>query len=85
MKAGRGTFPAARRLLAQNVMACTFHLVRQVQQRAPVGDIRELMAERRRLLADLARHVNVRGGAGSLAALRAAVAESDRTLEALIG
>ncbi len=85
MNGERGAVPAARRLLAQNVTASTFRLVREVQQRAPAASIRGLMQERRSLLAELARHVNAGGGAGSLAALRAAVAESDRTLEALIG
>ncbi|MDQ2641805.1 MAG: hypothetical protein M3Y79_14640 [Pseudomonadota bacterium] len=81
----RGAIPAARRLLAQNVMASTFRLVRSVRECAPMATIREQMGERQRLMADLARHVNTGEGAGSLAALRAAVAESDRTLEQLIG
>lgn len=85
VNAMRSAVPAARRLLAQNVMAFTFRLAREVQERAPAATIRELMDERQRLMAELARHVNARGGAGPLAALRAAVAESDRTLEALIG
>lgn len=81
----RGAVPAARRLLAQNVTASTFRLVREVSERAPASFIRGLMRERQRQMADLARHVNTGEGAGSLAALKAAVAESDRTLEALIG
>ncbi|HWL63632.1 MAG TPA: hypothetical protein VNQ32_12590 [Steroidobacteraceae bacterium] len=85
MNTVRGAMPAARRLLAQNVMASTFQLVRSVCERAPTATIRELMGERQRQMADLARHVNTGEGAGSLAALRAAVAESDRTLEQLIG
>jgi hypothetical protein len=47
--------------------------------------MRHLMGERRQLLARLARDVNSSGSVGSLTALRAAVAESDRTLEALLG
>jgi hypothetical protein len=47
--------------------------------------MRRLMGERRELLARLARDVNTPEAVGSLTALRAAVAESDRTLEALLG
>jgi hypothetical protein len=43
------------------------------------------MGERQRLLAELARDVNTTEGVGALTALTAAVAESDRTLEALLG
>jgi hypothetical protein len=43
------------------------------------------MRERRRLLVHLARNVDGLACAGSLAALTAAVAESDRTLGALLG
>lgn len=76
---------AACRLLARNVTAATYQLVRGMVDARSGEAIRTLMAERQRLLAELARHVNVTGGAGSLAALRAAVAESDRTLEQMIG
>jgi hypothetical protein len=75
----------AQRLLAQSVMASTHQLVRSVRDGRQPAAIRGLMGERRRLLAELARYVNVPGGAGSLAALEAAVNESDRTLEKLIG
>ena len=75
---------AACRLLARNVTAATYQLVRGIVDAHSGEVIRMLMAERQRLLAELARHVNVTGAAGSLAALRAAVAESDRTLEQMI-
>jgi hypothetical protein len=73
------------RLLAQSVMASTHQLVRLVRDGGQVTRIRHLMGERQRLLSELARYVNGTGGVGSLAALEAAVAESDRTLEALLG
>ena len=85
MNAPCGDVPAARRLLAQNVMASTFQLVRSVRDGAPQAAIRELMGERQLRMVELARHLDTPVGAGSLAALRAAVAESDRTLEMLIG
>jgi hypothetical protein len=76
---------ATRRLLAQNVTASTYQLVRSLQDARAPTVIRKLMGERRRLLSTLARDVNGAEGVDSLAALHAAVAESDRTLEALIG
>jgi hypothetical protein len=76
---------AARRLLAQSVMASTYQLVRGLRDQRTAAAIRRLMRERQRLLAELARDVDVPGGVGSLAALKAVVAESDRTLEQLIG
>jgi hypothetical protein len=77
--------PAARRLLAQNVTAYTYQLVSSLQNARAPAVIRRLMGDRQRLLAELARDVNAKEEVDSLAALRAAVAESDRTLEALIG
>jgi hypothetical protein len=74
-----------RRMLAQNVMASTHQLVRSLCDGGGSAAIRRLMGERRRLLAELARNVNASGGVGSLAALEAAVAESDQALEQLIG
>jgi hypothetical protein len=85
MNAMRGGERASRRLLAQSVMASTFQLVRSVRDQQPSTTIRDQMGERQRLMAELARHLDAVEGAGSLAALRAAVAESDRTLEELIG
>jgi hypothetical protein len=73
------------RMLAQNVTAATHQLVRSLCVGGRPAAIRRLMGERRRLLAELARNVNASGGVGSLAALEAAVAESDHALEQLIG
>lgn len=83
---GATTNAASRqRLLAQGVMASTHRLVRSLRDGRQSAAIRHLMGERRRLLAELARYVNDGQGVGSLAALAAAVGESDRTLEKLIG
>lgn len=72
------------RLLAQGVTASTFQIVRGVLGAADSDAIRSLMAERQRLLGELARYMNTERHVGSLAALRASVAESDRTLEILL-
>lgn len=72
------------RLLAQGVTASTFQIVRGVRDAAGRDAIRSLMAERHRLLGELARYMNTDRHVGSLAALRASVAESDRTLETLL-
>jgi hypothetical protein len=76
---------ASQRLLVQGVLASTLQLVRQVGDGREPALVRGLMGERRRMLAELARNMEAIGGAGSLAALAAAMAESDRTLEALLG
>jgi len=76
--------PAQARLLAQNVISSTFQIVHGVRDAGLHARIRGLMAERRHWLAELARYMDAHQHAGSLAALSAAVAESDRTLEALI-
>ena len=75
----------AGRLLAQGVMASTFQLVRDVRDAGDNVAIRNLMAERQRLLGELARYMNADRHVGSLTALTAAVAESDRTLEVMLG
>lgn len=80
-----GTARASQRLLVQGVLASTLQLVRQVRDGREPAAVRGLMGERRRMLAELARDVESIAGAGSLAALSAAMAESDRTLEALLG
>ena len=73
------------RMLALGVVASTMQLVRALEDgRAPAA-VQGLMQERRRLLAELARKVDSPAGVGSLAALEAAVAESDRTFGALLG
>jgi hypothetical protein len=77
--------PSAGYLLAQCVVLATQQLVRAVRDGLPATTVRRLMRERRSLLGHLARNVDDQAGAGSLAALRAAVAESDRTLGALLG
>lgn len=80
-----GAARASERLLVQGVLASTLQLVRQVRDGRESAVVRSLMGERRRMLAELARDMDVVAGAGSLAALSAAMAESDRTLEALLG
>ena len=77
--------PAARLLLVQGVIASTLQLVRSVRDGQEAPAVRELMLERRRMLAELARDEAVQGLPGSVWALREAVVESDRTLEALLG
>jgi hypothetical protein len=76
---------AARLLLVQGVIASTMQLVRSVRDGQQAPAVRELMLERRRMLAELARDEAVQGLPGSVWALREAVVESDRTLEALLG
>ena len=71
-------------MLALGVVASTLQLVRAMEDGHAPAALRELMRERRRLLAELARKVDDPRHAGSLAALAAAVSESDRTLGALI-
>jgi hypothetical protein len=78
-------FPASARLQAQSVMAFTHQLVRGLQDGHSTVAMHRLLGERRQSLARLARDVNTPEAVGSLTALRAAVAESDRTLEALLG
>ncbi len=76
---------AAQRLLVQGVVASTMQLVHGIQDGREVVDVRRLMQERRRMLAELAPVEPVAGQGGTFWALHAAVAESDRTLEALLG
>jgi hypothetical protein len=71
--------------LAQGVVASTLQLVRAMQDGGSAANVRCLMQQRQRLLARLARKMDDPGHVGSLAALTAAVAESDRTLGALLG
>lgn len=74
----------ARRLLVNGVLASTNQLVRGLCEGAPQEKLVQLMRERRRMLGELAAVVDGAGSAGSMGALSAAVAESDRTVEALI-
>lgn len=76
---------ASQRLLVQGVLASTLQLVRHVREGREPALVRGLMGERRRMLAQLAPGMEAAAGAGALAALTAAMQESDRTLEALLG
>lgn len=76
---------AARRLLVQGVMASTAQLVRSVRDGREAGEVRGLMSERRRLLGELVEQERGPENASLLVALAQAVAESDRTLEHLLG
>jgi hypothetical protein len=76
---------ATERLLALGVVASTMALVRAMEKGGEPELLQDMMQERRRLLGELARKMDTYGDAGSLAALSAAVAESDRTLGAMIG
>lgn len=80
-----GASTAARTLLVQGVMASTAQLVRSVRDGRTVGEVRRLMSERRRLLGELVSQEQSPGGSATMAALAQAVAESDRTLEDLLG
>jgi hypothetical protein len=74
----------AQLLLVQGVIASTMQLVRSVRDGHDAPALRRLMLERRRMLQELARDETVQGLPGSVWALREAVVESDRTLEALL-
>lgn len=76
---------AAQRLLVQGVVASTIRLVHEVRDGREAEAVRCLMLERRRMLTGLALATPIGGPGGSLWALHAAVVESDRTLEALLG
>jgi hypothetical protein len=71
-------------LLVQGVLASTAHLVRKLRDGAAPADLQRLMLERRRMLGELSAAHGCAGFQASLRALGAAVAESDRTVEALI-
>jgi len=74
----------ARRLLVLGVLASTNQLVRGLAEGVPQAQLLELMRERRRMLGELDAVIDGASFAGSMGALSAAVAESDRTVEALI-
>lgn len=76
---------AAQRLLVLGVLASTNQLVRGLAEGAPAAKLAGLMRERRRMLGELDAATGGEGFAERLRALSAAVAESDRTVEALIG
>ena len=75
----------AQRLLVQGVLASTAHLVRELRDGASSGELRGMMSARRRMLGELAATSGCPEFDSSILALGAAVAESDRTVEALIG
>jgi hypothetical protein len=74
----------AQRLLVLGVLASTNQLVRGLAEGVPHAQLSELMRERRRLLRELDAVIDGAGFAGRMCALTAAVAESERTVEALI-
>jgi hypothetical protein len=75
----------AQRLLVQGILASTSHLVRELRDGAAPAALKALMAERRRMLGELRTCMSSPDHFASMRALNAAVAESDRTVEALIG
>ena len=77
-----GAPQAAQLLLVQGVIASTMQLVRYVRDGQDAPAVRRLMLERRRMLAEIA--PDIVGLPGAMVALRAAVVESDFTLEALL-
>jgi hypothetical protein len=74
----------AQRLLVLGVLASTNQLVRGLADGVPQSQLLELLRERRRMLGELDAVIDGAGFAGRMHALSAAVAESDRTVEALI-
>jgi hypothetical protein len=74
-----------QRMLAQGVMAVTGQLVRGMAgQTSPVA-LRWLVEERHRLLRELGNSVTDDAAIGCLAAMTAAVIESDLALEVMLG
>lgn len=71
-------------MLVLGVLASTNQLVRGLADGVPADELAGLMRERRRMLGELDAAMGGAGFAGRLRALSAAVAESDRTVEALI-
>jgi hypothetical protein len=74
----------AQRLLVLGVLASTNQLVRGIADGVPQAQLMELMRERRRMLGELNAVEDGTEFSGRIGALTAAVAESDRTVEALI-
>lgn len=74
----------AQRLLVLGVLASTNQLVRGLAAGEPPAQLAGLMRERRRMLGELGAACGDAGFAARMGALAAAVAESDRTVEALI-
>jgi hypothetical protein len=75
----------AQRLLVQGVMALTGQLVRGIGSRSDAASIRELLEARHLMLRELGHSVTDDAAIGCLAALTAAVIESDLALETMGG
>ena len=71
---------SAQRLLVQGVMAATGILVRGIGEQRSVAAMRQTMDERHRMLRELGNSVEDDAALGCLAAMTAAVLESDRAL-----
>ncbi len=74
----------AQRLLVLGVLASTNQLVRSLAEGVPPASLECLLRERRRMLGELGVLCSDAGFEARMGALSAAVAESDRTVEALI-
>lgn len=74
-----------QRLLSQGVLALTGQIVRGCESGAPAAALRWLVAERHRLLRELGNSVTDDTAIGCLAAMTAAVIESDRALDVMLG
>lgn len=76
---------AAQRLLVSGITASTLQLVRSLRDGRSSVALRQLMSERRRMLGELMAGPVDPALQTRLEALCGAVAESDRTVEALAG
>ena len=76
---------ATQKLLSQGVMTLTNQLVRGCSNGTDRAALRWLAAERHRLLRELGNSVKDDAAIGCLAAMTAAVLESDRTLDVMLG
>jgi hypothetical protein len=72
-----------QRLLVQGVLSLTGQIVRSVGTGGPAGRLDVLVEERHRMLRELGECVTDEAAIGCLAALTAAVIESDLALEAI--
>ncbi len=83
MKTVNCDFTPAQRLLANGITASTQQLIRALRDGGGGDTLRLQMAERRRMLQELGTGVQGTSFQSILAAMGAAVAESDRTVEEL--
>lgn len=83
MKTVKSDFTAAQRLLVNGITASTLCLVRALQDGSSCSRLRELMAERQRMLRELQSGPVHPVLHRYLAVIGAAVEESDRTVEQL--